>query len=345
LIPFFITVIIIISAIPFVRVYSVPYISLDEIEALLDKTNIAERLSPEERKALFRATASRLTQKITFDDYYNGKYLLPLYGRYSFLTRYYPNTNNQIKVSFLEQLKYNNIALKEKNKLFPFFEVWILYEYEMKNRIINGGADNTFLSGNLDIKKIVTQCRYLPWEKTRNLRRFNWQLRSHIYLSCTNWTVCPLDNNAEQKRENERKRIVRKKSFLRFFDELPPLWLDHFNYFDIVNSFRLGLVHNALNIWYLEHSYTLPKSLDELVGKYLDEIPHDPQTGAIMEYYPKSEESSKESENNVSNIQKELFTGYSSNDGLDKPGWCLKLGSTVIELQFQTPQEVDPVPE
>ncbi|MDR2756834.1 MAG: hypothetical protein LBC20_14125, partial [Planctomycetaceae bacterium] len=39
LIPFFITVIIIISAIPFVRVYSVPYISLDEIEALLDKTN------------------------------------------------------------------------------------------------------------------------------------------------------------------------------------------------------------------------------------------------------------------------------------------------------------------
>jgi hypothetical protein len=30
----------------------------------------------------------------------------------------------------------------------------------------------------------------------------------------------------------------------------------------------------------------LPESLDELVGTYLDEIPHDPRTGSIMEYFP-----------------------------------------------------------
>ncbi|MDR2116784.1 MAG: hypothetical protein LBP87_10445, partial [Planctomycetaceae bacterium] len=184
LIPFFITVIIILLAIPFVRIYSVPYVSLDEVKNMLDKIPLADRLNPEERQKLFQETSAKLTQKITENEieqindwekrmFHNNNFIYYKVSR---------NTNERMK----RYLKNQCSELKETIKSIPIFETWILYDYEIKTRIINGGLEYNLLysDGNME-KNIITRCRYLPWEKARILRRFNQELRSQLYRSCT----------------------------------------------------------------------------------------------------------------------------------------------------------------
>jgi ABC-type Na+ efflux pump permease subunit len=289
LIPFFVTLVVIIVAMPLVRIYSVPYVSLEEVEALLDKTHLAERLSPTKRKALFRETAARLSQKLTENDidqieYWND---ICFHHRFRFLV-YQEKIQIQISKLQLEKMKNDCKFSEERIKLIPPFETYILHDYEIKTRIINAGLKHVNLphTDGSQEKNIIKRCRYLPWEKMRILRRFNWRLHQQIYASCTSWTVDPYQKAYDHNFETQM-RIEKSNAALDF---LPREWdINRLDYFSVVNTLRLKLVHSALYLWYLEHDGMLPESLDELVGTYLDEIPCDPQTGAAMKYYPKQD--------------------------------------------------------
>jgi len=52
-----------------------------------------------------------------------------------------------------------------------------------------------------------------------------------------------------------------------------------------VCSSRLYTVSTAINRWYNEHDRTLPESLDELVGTYLEKLPVHPFTNKGVEYH------------------------------------------------------------
>jgi hypothetical protein len=58
LIPVFATALAVLAAVPFVRVYSVPYVSWEQIETYLDQADISERLAPDKRKELIQFIAN-----------------------------------------------------------------------------------------------------------------------------------------------------------------------------------------------------------------------------------------------------------------------------------------------
>ncbi|MDR2704504.1 MAG: hypothetical protein LBC02_01880 [Planctomycetaceae bacterium] len=352
LIPFFITVIIILLAVPLVRIYSIPYVSLEEVEAVLDKANIAERLSPEERKKLFQETSARLTQKLTEEDIDRIK----AWRRIVFLFRdisrfdYDRNVNSYNKEQLKTYLRNKNTNLKEAIQTMPLFETWLLYNYEIKTRIVNGGLKNILLpdlDGTME-KLVLTRCDYFPWEKTRILRRFNWQLRYYLY-SCDPERVYQFYYQHEAYRKVnmptyyaiclpdylEIQKILNRTDLSHgIFDSLPDEWKTQSDYFFAANLFRLQLVHTALHRWSLEHDHILrksilPQSLDELVGIYLDEIPRDPRTGEEMEYYPTWNES-------LNNQMPPYIFRYGHElHGFQKPDRpCLKLGNIVLDIQF-----------
>jgi hypothetical protein len=239
-------------------------------------------------------------------------------------------------------LKKQCSELKETIKSIPLFETCLLYDYEIKMRIINGGLEYIRLPNSDGIieKNIITRCRYLPWEKARILRRFNQELRSQLYRSCTDWTFCPFYDKEAEKRE--QKKSAKELFWVGTFDQLPLGWFSQEPYFRVVNSLHLSLVHNALHLWYLEHDYTLPESLDELLGNYLDEIPHDPLSGKTMKYYLLPSSGSLSEVQDVQTTQtvetnNQQFDKDKTNK--DKTGRCLlESGITTIEIQFQTTQ-------
>ncbi|MDR0610768.1 MAG: hypothetical protein LBG58_11705 [Planctomycetaceae bacterium] len=343
LIPFFITVLIILSVIPLVRIYSIPYISLDEIEAALDKTDFAERLSQEERKKMFQETSARLTQKLTAEDIDRIK----AWRRIDFLFQNFSHLNQIVydlkenrydKEQLKTYLRNKNTTLKEAIKTMPLFETWLLYNYEIKTRIINGGLEYILLpdsDGNME-KLVLTRCDYFPWEKTRILRRFNWQLRYHLN-SCNlkrDYLLLSKDYQAYDDDDKKMRKMLNRIELSEgIFDSLPDDWKVQSNYFNTINLFRLQLVHVALHRWALEQDHLfskpiLPHSLDELVGIYLDEIPRDPKTGAEMEYYPTWNDS-------LSSQMPPHIYWHGHGLGLKKPDRpCLKLGNTVLDIQF-----------
>ncbi|MDR0611475.1 MAG: ABC transporter permease [Planctomycetaceae bacterium] len=305
LIPFFITITIIIFAIPFVRIYSIPYISLEEVEAMLDETVLAERLSPKERKKMFQETAARLTQKFNEKDINQIELWHQSIYRYHTLLRYNNIMSVLVNVNAIKSgndealkikaLKKEYAQSKETLQSFPLFETWLLYHYEMQIRIVHGGREHILPAFTDTEKVILTRFHYLPWEKTRMLRILNWQLGRQITLVYDdNKKQSPHDDAAYFSNVNKKYERVERLIYHHSGESLIPFpgeWSLATGYFEVVIGNRLRLVYLALSLWYLEHDHTLPESLDELVGTYLDEIPRDPRTGTIMEYYPQGNDS------------------------------------------------------
>jgi hypothetical protein len=272
---------------------------------MLDQTVLAERLNPEERKKLFQETSARLTQKLTEEDidqienwrknidrywgYLHYSSALSLHGFYYNRKSRTDDEEENLKV----YLKKECAGLKKTIKSFPLFETWLLYNYEMKTRIVNGGSEHILPSFTDEEKTVLTRFRYFPWEKARMLRIFNWQLDYHIVMSYSDIKNRFIHDHKEYfKNLNKRyKKVELITPFGAFLNRLPREWSLQPDYFSVVIGNRLRIVHSALHLWYLEHDHTLPKSLDELVGTYLDEIPRDPRTGTVMEYFPHGNDS------------------------------------------------------
>jgi hypothetical protein len=218
-------------------------------------------------------------------------------------------------------LKKEYTGLKETIQSFPLFETWLLYNYEMKTRIVHGEHIlPPFTEGE---KIFLTRCRYLPWEKTKILRIFNWELGYYVRWLDIDAKRQIQHNNIKYFDNAYKKDKIVERLFIDpgVLDFLPSEWFSQHSYFQTVNGNRLRLVYTALQLWYLEHDRTLPKSLDELVGTYLDEIPRDPLIGTVMEYNPNG---------NFRPCNSEYYKRYDTQQKIDCP--YLKLGNTVLEL-------------
>ncbi|MDR3232068.1 MAG: ABC transporter permease [Planctomycetaceae bacterium] len=284
LIPVFVTMIAVLSAVPFVRIYSISYIPFERAEALLDRTTIAERLNPADRKALFQSVFARLSQPMTGDDVQDAGVYWFLNDVRSYLGARRTTVPHYALLPKLEQCKIDLQSYEKIVESQPLFEVWLLNNYEVKYRFINHPSFT--VQERMNTPYCQTFARFLPWEKTRLLRRFNAKLAASILTLNSrggNWYAHRSDDYVEYE-------MAELRSFqYRIFDMLPWEWGDGSNpgyFLHQIRFQRLMLVRLALECWYLEHNNTLPESLDELTGTYLKKIPTDPQTGAVMLYEP-----------------------------------------------------------
>jgi hypothetical protein len=304
LLPFFVTVIAIFIAIPLVRIYSVNNLSLAEIEAIVNanftgvktsenshKIYLYEALSPEERKILFQKTAASLDKPFTEQEWREDDWLI----HPSSISYKYRNQLANIS-SHRERVEKELSFTKEELAKIPVFEVWLLNRYAARYRSVRTACvppDNMQL-----LTFYIKLYRYLPWEKARALRMLNDQLQFDYFKVNKSgddlfYAYCPY---YDATRWNSMPSVDRSGGL---FDSNYWFWNDTiWEYPYGVSSLRISVVILALECWYLDHNNTLPDSLDELVGTYLEEIPVEPLTGKPMKYNPNPDDKNKPKEDN-----------------------------------------------
>jgi hypothetical protein len=91
LIPVFGIMLAVLAALPFVRYYSVPYISWEQIETYFDQTDVPERLALDKRKALIQFIAENNALPPGHDEFYalfRPRIDVPAESEYDFLKKY-----------------------------------------------------------------------------------------------------------------------------------------------------------------------------------------------------------------------------------------------------------------
>jgi hypothetical protein len=324
LLPLCVTVIAILAAVPPARIYSIDNPSLDEIEALLnekftgDKTSadshkiyLHEALSPEERKILFQETAASFDKPFTEQEW--RKYQWDGYIEHWSVSifRYRQQHPDRFKTSSPREIAGAELdCIKQELARTPMFEVWLLNTYASQCRAIKTGG---IPLGYDPFAFYMILYRCLPWEKARALRMLNDKLRFDVLQSIKPRNA-PYYGRDSYYSDSMNWRIAGEAGL---FDSNYWFWNSGvWNYYDKVLSLRARLVILALKCWYLDHDNTLPDSLDELVGTYLDEIPVEPLTGVAMKYIPKPDDKDEPRYDH-------------------KPGWAyIQIGNSKYDLYF-----------
>jgi hypothetical protein len=117
-----------------------------------------------------------------------------------------------------------------------------------------------------------------PWER----ERIDRALRLYIVAALTKHIS--LDKNAQRARYLYWMLFKGTGTLEQYYLPSPYIAYIGSEYGAVQCRRRLSKVLTAMDTWYREHDNTLPKSLDELVGTYLDELPVHPFTGAAVEY-------------------------------------------------------------
>lgn len=332
--PIFAVFLAVFIATPFIRIYSVPDVSLSEVEYWFEKAELPEKLSSEKRRELFADIASRIDKPLTKEEYavFIQSPVVKWTNPYQiFLERYGKITKTDDKSLLLENLHQELEVYAESVENCPTFEEWTLREYEFQRRWILSKPGQALESKDTDW--FLGLYRFMPWERTRTLRRLN----SHLILS-----LVRVGNFAPSEGPDERMYFAERRIFEPHLFESPNMptpmmddvpWLYHYDvaYFGFTTRMRLHLVHTALHCWYLEHDETLPESLDELVeAEYLKAIPIDPRTGLAMEY--QTEKDQNLIDETMKSVPRRNQWYYSNH----KPGWpCLKFpGEQYKDLDF-----------
>ncbi len=182
-------------------------------------------------------------------------------------------------------------------------------EYLRLRRVLEGDPAATYGIWNHDepwpLRMTLTLWLQLPWERARALRLLN--LMTHLELAGArpiepDW---PRKLNAETEklwRETEpfltRMRERELLTFLRGGLYLTPIsdgwegWESKHRRYDLTlaenfqaseTACRATRIVLSLEAWRLQHG-SLPKSLDELVGPFLDRLPVDPYSGEPFRY-------------------------------------------------------------
>ena len=245
LVPVFVAILVVFVAMPFVRVYSVPYVSWEQIETFLDQADIPERMSPDKRKELIQFIA-------------NNNALPPGYD--TFFAELDQSGRDRYSHDFAYIANYT-------------YEEYLLL-YFAHSRYV---ATNPSLFADRDMccppPEFIGRLRYLPWELARADRRLRFQILKSLVESGS-----LQDERAKSLAERGRRlpgtgldRDLR--DFLR---------MDFTPEGALVRA-RMQQVANAVGNWYRQHG-TLPESLDVLVDT-LGTIPVHPFTGKIVEYH------------------------------------------------------------
>jgi hypothetical protein len=298
--PVFVAVVVIITVIPAVRVYSVPFVSFAEIEAELNKISMPEGLSQEERTIMFREMEARLSLPLLTqeerDALHEGRWRVRARIRLSIMPK------NFDSLPPLEQSKISAKIAESTLAAEPPFEVTLAHDYEFLHRNFN--SDNAY-SIDSYIINFYTNC---PWEKARALRI------GHLLLFATLQSIKKGKDVHSQYFYGGQTGIVDSITL----DTICP-W-NTSKYFFRQRDLRLNYVVAALKWWYLEHNNTLPKSLDELVGEYIKTVPNDPLTGKAMRYEPNQDDKL---------LLKERSHRY------NRPGWQhIEIGGRIRDLDF-----------
>ena len=249
LIPFF-AVLFAISfvALPFVRVYSVPYVSWAQIDSFFDQADLQVRRDPEKRKALLQYIVERGTVPPEYE-------------------------------AMLEMVWHID-------KPFPAgltYEEFLLLEYANHRRYLDS-AERLFAPDNEpDIAKTFRRWgRLMPWERERFERALRIRLVARLVAAAGGHpdpqaiTLTIFCN-----RMAYQSNSVFDEGLGWFYDDA---YVD--SPFDgwRWNWLPMREVEWAMEKWYAEYG-SLPESLDDLVGVYLDSIPTHPFTEEPVRYY------------------------------------------------------------
>ena len=250
LVPLFATMLAIVIALPFVRVYSVPYISWTQMDAYFDAADLGDiRRAPEQRKALLRHIAEHGSVPPEYDTW------LAKIGQHS---------------TYWELNAFNDLTAEE----------YLLLRYvERRNEWKRTRHENWHSKDQPIIASLALWLSYSPWETARRERLLWLPLVAELVES----------GGLQDRRAVAIRDRVKRQTFGLGMGAMD-LWNWHWRMPDDMDAQplcdqQLHLTFKAIEKWYAEHD-TLPESLDELVdGGYLSALPVHPFTGERMQYH------------------------------------------------------------
>jgi hypothetical protein len=252
LVPVFAVSLAVLTAIPFVRIYSVPYVSWEQIDAYFDQAEFEEDIirSPEKRKALLQHIAKHGTVPPEYEHW-------------------------------LEKIKRSAVE-RELNILSGCtFEEYLLLchvlQHERLDKIFSREHWREVKeSGGTYKYDTWSWLPFMPWERTRMERVQRCNLVANIAEM----------GGLQDKRAVAIKKLCEQKDG-RFSPLDDAVWIKASG--DIVIRIicleQMKHVFRAIEKWYAEHE-SLPESLDVLVESgYLSAFPEHPFTREPMEYF------------------------------------------------------------
>ena len=260
LLPCFAVTLAILTAIPFVRIYSIPYVSWEQIHSYFEEAPLDAIRSPERRNALllYIATHGSIPE----------------------------SEEERLDVLFWMYDLYN----REKTMPDLSYEEYLLFEYVFWKRHLDAfitGRPYGFISSSdiegerKNLRNMILLC--LPWEHIRLERALRVRLVSDLVASSPAW------GNAEARalrnilRNLQNSKAVFDEAIRWFYDGNNKTLHDtHWTWIS------LTFARHAVERWYREHGI-FPESLDILVEQgYLTEIPTRIFTDEPIRYYVNS---------------------------------------------------------
>jgi hypothetical protein len=250
LIPVLTATLVIMLTIPPVRMYSVPDVSWEQIEAYFDKMDLPERPDPEKFKTLLQYVKEKGDIP---PEYFNTDWSHVRWYNYWDTTSTY---EEYVLLSYASHRREHNRTLAETLKSFQ----------DARRENPHSGYQSAF--------SLIWY--YSPWERVRADRG----LRLYIVA-----LLAESGGLQDEKAKAMRRLYQRIRRTGNDGHVLPYLHGNHFGTSRCRT--RLGKVFMALNAWHAEHG-TLPESLDALLGVHLDALPVHPFTRAALEFHVNS---------------------------------------------------------
>ena len=245
LIPVFAAVLAILVALPLVRIYSLPSVSWEQIDAYFDQAQSERIQDPVKRKALIQYIAEHRAAPAEYD---------------SLLAK--------LKGSWYEMEDVGDCTYDELILVYHVLAWdWLTQPIEETN---NGKTTYIYLT------------RYTPWEAVRIDRALRLQIVATLVKSSG---LQDKDAEAIREFCAKREYNYGGRAYFDHYAWMASGWSIADAIERRLISRRLETASYALNKWYMEHENTLPESLDELVPDgYLDEIPVHPFMDKKVEY-------------------------------------------------------------
>jgi len=254
--PVLATVLAILIAVPFVRVFSVPSVSWSQIEVYFEQADFGDMIrAPEKRQALLRHIAQHGTVPPEYEHY------LGIMGQ---------------NAADWELNAFSGITAEE----------FLLLEYERRRTQLNDYFSGELLRRNPDypVPTIFRIFLLMFWEPVREERVLRLQIAAALgELGGIQ------DKRAESFRDLverfDRQSMVHMYYGMGLMSRAEPRKGIIERYAHMMSARQLWRTFTAINQWYAEHK-TLPESLDVLVeAGFLSAFPEHPFTGELMEYH------------------------------------------------------------
>jgi hypothetical protein len=251
LVPLFAVFLAVLTAIPFVRIYSVPHISWEQIDAYFDQANLGDmKRDPVKRKALLQHISQHGT--------------VP--PEYEIWLEKIKGSASEWELNILSGLTFEEYIILCHMRQYDRLDKFFSRDYWREQRE----------SGGSYLYNTWSWLPFMPWERTRRERVLRCNLVANI---------AEMGGVSEKRAVTIRDLCKRKTDGHVLLDDA--VWMATPGDFviRIICFQQMRHVFQAIDKWYAEHG-TLPESLDELVESgYLSAFPEHPFTAEQMEYY------------------------------------------------------------